>query len=136
LREGLAGVADDPSPDAAALLSDLANLLSDSMDFESATQYAATAVDIARGHGDRLREATALAAQAWARGYGGDFGSAQVATRAAAALVDAMSDAVLTDDLRCVYQLGLAERLIDDVINARRHLARGWNCADVPARDT
>ncbi|HZN76109.1 MAG TPA: LuxR C-terminal-related transcriptional regulator [Micromonosporaceae bacterium] len=125
LRDRLAGVADDPSPDAAALLSDLANLLSDSMDFESATRHAVTAADIARGHGDRLREAAALIEQAWAHGCAGDVESARVAIGAAAALVDAMSDAGLVRDLRCLYQLGLTEVLVDEVIDAHRHLARG-----------
>jgi DNA-binding CsgD family transcriptional regulator len=125
LRDGLAGMADDTSSDTAALLSDLANLLSDGLDFESAMRYAATAADIARGHGDRLREAVALAEQAWASGCAGDFGSARRAIGVAAALVDVMSDAVLVRDLRCLYQLGLTEILVEEVIDAHRHLARG-----------
>jgi DNA-binding CsgD family transcriptional regulator len=125
LREGLATVGDDPSPEAASLLSDLANLASERMDFEAATRFAATAADLARGHGDRLREAAAMAEQAWASGCAGDFQSARAAATAAAALVDAMSDGVLICDLRCLYQLGLAELLVDDPINTYRHVARG-----------
>jgi DNA-binding CsgD family transcriptional regulator len=123
LRDGLAETADDPNT--TALLSDLANVLSDGLDFESATRYAVTAADLARAHGDRLREAAALAEEAWARGSAGDFASARVAIGAAAALVDAMSDASLVRDLRCLYQLGLTEILLEDVTGAHRHAARG-----------
>ncbi|GIF01011.1 helix-turn-helix transcriptional regulator [Paractinoplanes rishiriensis] len=123
LRDGLAGVADDP--DSAALLSDLASLLSDDMDFASATRHATTATGIARRHGDRLREAAALAEHAWARGRSGDLDSARLVVGDAATLVDAMSDAALVRDLRCLYRVGLTEILAEQVVDAHRHLARG-----------
>jgi len=125
LTDGLADVAEGPSPDAAALLSDLASLLSDGMDFESAAQHATTAAGIARGHGDRLREAAALAEQARARGCAGDVESARVMTGAAAALVDVLADTAIMRDLRCLHQLGRAEILVEDLIGAHRHLSRG-----------
>jgi len=48
-----------------------------------------------------------------------------VAIGAAATLVDVMPDAVLVRDLRCLYQLGLTEILVEQIIDAHRHLARG-----------
>jgi DNA-binding CsgD family transcriptional regulator len=125
LRDGLAVVAEDTSSNAAALLSDLAHLLTHTMDFESAARHARTAADVARGHGDRLREAAALTEQAWAQGCAGDFESARVTIGAAAALVDALSDAALVRDLRTFYQVGLTELLVEDLVDAHRHLARG-----------
>ncbi|MEV6238376.1 LuxR C-terminal-related transcriptional regulator [Lentzea sp. NPDC051838] len=120
-----AAVPDDHSPDAAAVLSDLANLHTDAMDFVSAADCATTAVGIAQRHGDRLREAAALTEQAWARGCAGDIEFTRVVVGAAAALVDAMSDAVVMRDLRCLHQLALTELLVEDVVNTYRHLVRG-----------
>ncbi|XVU28176.1 LuxR C-terminal-related transcriptional regulator [Actinoplanes sp. CA-054009] len=123
LRDGRPGAPGDPG--APALLTDLANLHSEDLDFASATRHATTAAGLAREQGDRLREAAALAERAWALGGAGDIAAARAAAGAAAALVDAMSDAALARDLRCLHQLGLAETLLEEVIDADRHLTRG-----------
>ncbi|MFI6094886.1 LuxR C-terminal-related transcriptional regulator [Lentzea sp. NPDC051213] len=125
LRGGVAAVPEERSLDAAALLTDLAILHSDSDDFESAARCAATAEGIARRHGDRLHEAAALAERAWARGCAGDIESAREMISTAAAMVDAMSDAVLMRDVRCLFQVGIGENLVEDLVSAHRHLARG-----------
>ncbi|GIJ71351.1 helix-turn-helix transcriptional regulator [Virgisporangium ochraceum] len=126
LRANLPATADSrDTPAAASLLSDLANVLSDDSDFETASRLAQAAAGIARRHGDRLREAAALAEQAWARGCADDVAAARTAAGAAAALVDAMADATLAGDLRCLYQLSLAEVVLEQLTDAHRHLTRG-----------
>jgi DNA-binding CsgD family transcriptional regulator len=124
-RDGLAEAGDGPEPRVGALLSELAEIDLYRGDHPGALRHLDTVVGVARRRDDRATEATARAGSAWAHASAGDLPAAIAAVASAARLIDGMSDAVLVENLNCLFLLSATEHLVDRHRDARRHAARG-----------
>jgi len=93
-------------------------------DFEAMRDWAARARDAARGVGEPRLIAATLALYAFASVATGDVEDAQGARQAAAAIVDALPDAVLAERLAAAAHLATAELYLDRYEAAEAHAAR------------
>jgi tetratricopeptide (TPR) repeat protein len=109
---------------AAALHGELADHAYTVRDYESSRHHAETAAALARGHCDRVGESHALAQAALASLFLGDQQRACRQATAAADLVDAAGDSLLSTNLDALLQLGMTEGMLERLDDAERHLQR------------
>jgi DNA-binding CsgD family transcriptional regulator len=93
--------------------------------FPSARTTMLRGAETARRHGDRARQAHALAVSGLGEAYEGNIEDAMRAVGAAAALVDPMTDGELAVDPESLAILGWAELFLERYPDARRHFGRG-----------
>ncbi|WP_078912652.1 helix-turn-helix transcriptional regulator [Streptomyces sp. NRRL S-646] len=123
-RAGLAAMTEHNGAIAAALHVELADHAYAVRDYESSRHHAETAAALARGHRDRAGESHALAQAALASLFLGDQERARRQATAAADLVDAAGDSLLSTNLDALLQLGMTEGMLERLDDAERHLQR------------
>jgi DNA-binding CsgD family transcriptional regulator len=123
-RAGLAALTEHNGAIAAALHVELADHAYSVRDYDTSRHHAETAAALARGHGDRVGECHALAQAALASLFLGDQPRARRQATAAADLVDAAGDSLLSTNLDAMLQLGMTEGMLERLDDAERHLQR------------
>lgn len=125
-RSGLAVLADKDAVIATALHTELADHAYDLQEYETCREHADTAAAIARQHLDHVGEARALAQAVLGYLFTGDLATAQARAAAAAELIDTSSDTALLTHLEALVQVGMTEGMLGRLLDADRHLTRGW----------
>jgi DNA-binding NarL/FixJ family response regulator/tetratricopeptide (TPR) repeat protein len=121
----LEALEDPASPEAVALLIELATDGFYRMEYEAMHEWAARALSAARPLGDQPLTAAALAAVAYAGALTGAITEAQTHRSEAAALVDAMPDDELALRLDAAVNLAAAEIDLELLAEAEAHAERG-----------
>lgn len=124
LEETLTGLADPDSPEAAALMIELALDGLYRMEFDEIDSEAGRALDVARSVGDRPLTASAAATRAWGAALTGSVSEAESHRAEAAPLVDSLSDEELALGLYSAVNLAGAELYLDRFDDAGRHAER------------
>jgi DNA-binding NarL/FixJ family response regulator/tetratricopeptide (TPR) repeat protein len=129
LQTALDSLPDRRSPEAATLMIELAASQHWDADYTSVRTWAAQAAEISAAAGDRPAEAAALALVAL-----GDYGvgaaaRGQETVRAAAALVDGLTDTELAARPDAAYHLAYHETLLERYDEATRHADRSLRVA-------
>ena len=124
LARTLENLEDADSPEAAALMIELAVDGVYRMEYERIRIWAGRALDIARSLSDQPLTASAVALLAWGAGLSGATGEAEKHRSEAAALVDALSDRELALRLDAAVNLAGAELYLDRFGEAGGHAER------------
>jgi ATP/maltotriose-dependent transcriptional regulator MalT len=124
LTSALDSLEDLRSPEAAALMVELALDGVYRMEFEQIGSWAGRALEVARSLGDEPLKASAAAILAWGAGLSGVIPEAEAYRSEAAALVDALSDRDLALRLDSAVNLAGAELYLDRFDEAGRHAER------------
>jgi len=124
LTGALDSLEDAHSPEAAALMIELALDGVYRMEFEQIGTWADPALDIARSHGNEPLTASAAALLAWGAGLSGTIPEAEAYRSEAAARVDALSDRELALRLDSAVNLAGAELYLDRFDEAGSHAER------------
>jgi ATP/maltotriose-dependent transcriptional regulator MalT len=124
LTHALEGLEDRDSPEAAALMIELALDGVYRMEFEQTSLWAGRALEIARSLGDGPLTASAAATLAWGAGLSGATSAAETHRAEAAELVDSLSDQELALRLDAAVNLAGAELYLDRFDATGRHAER------------
>jgi len=124
LEDTLAEIGDADSPDAIALMIELAVDALFSADYEAMHAWALRAADAATPLGDRVLGAATLAVRAAGAALGGAVVNARVYREQAAELVDRLSDDELSRRLDVLFHLANAEMYLDHFEDVCRHTDR------------
>jgi len=124
MTDALAGLGDSASPEAVALLLELAMDGFYALRFPQIVQFAERALQTARPLGDLPLTATAAAALAWGNALCGLVPEAEQHRTEAAALVDGLSDRDLARRLDAAVHLAGAELYLDRFAAAGTHAER------------
>ncbi|MGH3118117.1 MAG: LuxR C-terminal-related transcriptional regulator, partial [Gaiellales bacterium] len=124
LASALDGLEDSHSPEAAALMIELALDGVYRMEFEQIGSWAGRALDIARSLGNEPLTASAAAILAWGAGLSGAILEAEAYRSEAGALVDALSDGELALRLDSAVNLAGAELYLDRFDDTGSHAER------------
>jgi DNA-binding CsgD family transcriptional regulator len=124
LEDTLAEIGDAASPDAIALMIELAVDALFSAEYEAMHAWALRAADAAAPLGDRVLGAATLAVRAAGAALGGAVVNARVYREQAAELVDRLSDDELSRRLDVLFHLANAEMYLDHFEDVCRHTDR------------
>ena len=124
LENTLADIGDADSPDAIALMIELAVDALFSAEYEAMDAWALRAADAAAPLGDRVLGAATLAVRAAGAALGGAVVNARVYREQAAELVDRLSDDELSRRLDILFHLANAEMYLDHFEDVCRHTDR------------
>ena len=124
LESALAGLDDPDSPEAVALMIELAVAGLFQAEYESMTRWADRAIAAAAPLHDRPLSAAALAVRAAGSAMAGEGAVAQAHRAEAAQLIDELSDDELAQRLAALAFIGLAETYLDHFDDAIRHSQR------------
>ncbi len=124
LERALAGLEDAGSPEAVALMIELALDGVYRMEFEQIGAWASPALELARPLGNQPLTASAAAILAWGTGLCGRVAEAETYRSEAAALVDSLSDEELALRLDAGINLAGAELYLDRFDEAGAHTER------------
>ena len=124
LEDTLADIGDAGSPDAIALMIELAVDALFSAEYEAMDAWALRAADAAAPLGDRVLGAATLAVRAAGAALGGAVVNARVYREQAAELVDRLSDDELSRRLDVLFHLANAEVNLDHFEDVCRHTER------------
>ena len=125
LTAALGGLADQGSPEAAALKLELAVDAIYTFDFPAMREWAATAASDASAIGAAPLECAALALLGFAEYIQGDTGPAAGHLDRATTVADGLADAALATYLDATYYLSWAENFMERFDDALRHSERG-----------
>jgi DNA-binding CsgD family transcriptional regulator len=124
LMGALEGLENPDSPEAAALMVELAMDGVYRMEFEQIDPWARRALELARRLGDRPLSASAAAMVAWGAGLCGRVADAEAHREEAAQLVDSLTDEELATRLDSAINLAGAELYLDRFDEAGEHANR------------
>ncbi len=125
LRAALDSLPDRRSPEAAALMIELAESVHWDSDGSGMSAWASQAVEVSQAVGDRPAAAAALALLALSHYFWGASRPGLEAVRAAAALVDALSDDALATRPDATFHVSYLEWLFEHYEQGIRHADRG-----------